>query len=288
MCAVKLESGAFPSSDGTRLHGEWHHPPAGVAVRGPAVVLHGYGDHGGRYVEVCRRLADAGWPAFAVDYRGHGRAAGRRGHVMQFSEYLEDLDAALARARAAVPEGPLVLVAHSHGGLVALRALCDPERPTAVPVDALALSSPFLGVGMPVPKPKIIAGRIASRLIPTLALPSGLRIEDFTHDEDKRRETRADGLRHEVATARWFTEATAAQAWVLANAGGLRVPSSWQIGGADPVVSVPATRAAYAAAGGDKTLKVYEGDFHEIFNEVDRGVVFRDLLDWISRTVQKA
>jgi alpha-beta hydrolase superfamily lysophospholipase len=275
---MKLESGPFPSRDGTRLYGEWHRPQG--TPRGVALVMHGYADHGGRYVEVSQKLTGIGIAALAIDYRGHGRADGRRGHCDRFVEYLEDLDAALARARHAVPNGPLLLVTHSHGGLVALRALTDPAR--APRVDGVVLSSPFLGVGMPVPQAKVIAGRVASRILPALSMPNGLRIDDFTHDEEIKRATRADHLRHEVATARWFTEATTAQEFVQSHAHRLTVPSLWLVGAADPVVSVEATRRAYEHAGGEKQLKMYEGYFHEIFNEVGRAIVFQDLTQWIS------
>jgi len=275
---MKLESGPFFSRDGTRLHGEWHHPQG--TPRGVAVVVHGYADHGGRYVEVSRRLADLGLGAFAIDYRGHGRADGRRGHCMAFSEYLDDLDAALTRARAAVPRGPLLIVGHSHGSLIALRALTDALR--APNVDGVVLSSPYLGIGMPVPVWKVGAGKVASRLAPALTMPNGLRLQDLTHDQDILRVSASDALRHSVATARWFTEASEAQEHVMAHANRLAVPSLWCVAAADPIVDVAATRRAFEAAGGDKTLKLYEGYFHEVFNEVGRGVVFGDIAKWIS------
>jgi lysophospholipase len=275
---MKLESGPFHSRDGTRLYGEWHHP-TGTPV-GVALVVHGYADHGGRYVEVSQKLAGLGLAALAIDYRGHGRADGPRGHCERFVEYLDDLDAALARARHAVPNGPLLLVTHSHGGLVALRALCDVRRQPKV--DGVALSSPFLGVGQNVPHLKRIAGRVVSRILPGLAMANEISVDDLTHDEEIKRVSRADNLRHDVATARWYTEAMAAQEFVLENAQQLSVPSLWLVGAADPIVSVEATKRAYERAGGDKQIKFYDGYFHEIFNEVGRATVFKDLTQWIS------
>ena len=274
---MKLESGPFPSRDGTRLYGEWHHPTG--TPRGAALVVHGYADHGGRYVEVAQKLTGLGLAALAIDYRGHGRADGQRGHCQSFVEFLDDLDSAVARVRAAVPNGPLLLVSHSHGGLVSLRALTDLAR---VPkVDGVVLSSPFLGFP-PVPQVKAVAGKIASKLYPSLSIPNGLSVDGLTHDEDIKRISRADGLRHDVATARWFTEAAAAQEFVLRFADRLAIPSLWLVAAADPIVDVAATRRVFERAGGEKQLKLYEGYFHEIFNEVGRANVFSDLTRWIS------
>ncbi len=272
------DSGPFPSRDGTRLYGEWHKPTG--TPRGAALVVHGYADHGGRYTEVSQKLAGLGLATLALDYRGHGRADGQRGHCLSFSEFLDDLDAAIARVRQAVSNGPLLLVAHSHGGLVGLRALCDPTRTPRV--DGVILSAPFLGVGMALPQAKVIAGKVASRFFPSLSMPNGLRVEDLTHDESIKQTTRADNLRHAVATARWFTEATAAQEFVLEKAPRLKVPSLWLVGSADPIVSVEATKRVYERAGGDKAFHLYEGYFHEIFNEVGRANVYKDLTQWIS------
>jgi alpha-beta hydrolase superfamily lysophospholipase len=274
---MKLESGPFPSRDGTRLYGEWHHPTG--TPRGAALVVHGYADHGGRYVEVAQKLAGIGLATLAIDYRGHGRADGQRGHCETFVEYLDDLDAAIARVRAAVPTGPLLLVTHSHGGLLALRALTDPARP--LKVDGVVLSSPFLGFP-PVPAAKALAGKVASRLYPSLSMPNGLSVDSLTHDEEIKRISSADGLRHDQATARWFTEAEGAQEYVLRFADRLAVPSLWLVANADPIVDVPATKRVYERAGGDKQIKLYEGYFHEIFNEVGRAQVFQDMTRWIS------
>jgi lysophospholipase len=281
VAAMKLESGPFPSRDGTRLYGEWHLPAAAASAttRGAALVVHGYADHGGRYTEVAQKLAGIGLAALTIDYRGHGRADGQRGHCESFSEYLDDLDAAITRARVATNGGPLLLVTHSHGGLLALRALTDLARP--VKVDGVVLSSPFLGF-RPVPRAKAAAGKVASRLYPALSMPNGLSIDDLTHDEQIKRVSAADGLRHDQATARWFTEAEGAQEFVLRFADRLAVPSLWLVANADPIVDVATTKRVYERAGGDKKLELYEGYFHEIFNEVGRARVFQDLTRWIS------
>ena len=96
--------------------------------------------------------------------RGHGQATGPRGHVTRFAEYLDDLDAALARAGALAGDVPRVLVAHSNGSLVALRALADPDR--RPDVRCAVVSSPYLGLKLKVPAIKRLAARAASRDLP--------------------------------------------------------------------------------------------------------------------------
>jgi lysophospholipase len=276
---TSLESGKFASRDGTRLYGEW--TPAKGGARGVCVVLHGYADHAGRYGEVAAELAGLGLSTLCVDYRGHGRADGLRGHCMRFDEFIDDLEVSIQRARAAVPSGPLLLVAHSHGGLVALRGLCDPSRP--IKIDGVVLSSPFLGLAMKVAPAKELAGKIASRVYPTLSLPNELDPKVFTHDKTIVAATERDSLCFKVATARWFTEMVTAHEYVKNTVHRLVVPSLWLVAGDDRLVSVEATRNAFGLGGGEKQLKVYDGLYHEIFNELSRAAVFKDMTDWIRK-----
>src|SRR5712672_626229 len=105
--------------------------PAG-APKGIVVITHGYAEHCGRYHEVAHVIVNAGWAAFSYDVRGHGKSPGERGYIDRFAIYLDDLAAMQDAARAlATADAPLVLLGHSHGGLIALRALAD-ERPPRV------------------------------------------------------------------------------------------------------------------------------------------------------------
>ncbi|MBE7450339.1 MAG: alpha/beta hydrolase [Kofleriaceae bacterium] len=255
----------FPSTGGATLYGEVYLPPrAPTAV---AVMVHGYAEHCGRYREVAHVLVDAGLAVLGYDYRGHGRASGRRGHIDAWSDYHDDLDAAVAQARALAPGKPLVLVAHSNGSLITLRALTDGER--RLDVAGAVLSSPFLGLKLQVPAAKIWLARGMSRVFPAFSQKNDLRVEDLTSDPERQAARTADTLCHDVASARWFTEAIGAQTHVLRQAANLSLPTLWLIGGddpiADPAVSEPVARKVHGA-----DVHLLRGFKHEVWNERER------------------
>jgi alpha-beta hydrolase superfamily lysophospholipase len=242
--------------------------------KGVVAITHGYAEHCGRYHEVAHVIVEAGWAALTYDVRGHGQSPGARGYIDRFDTYLEDLRAAHAAARALVPAGaPLVLLGHSHGSLITLRALCG-ERP--VEAACAIVSSPYLGLRLAVPGYKKLLARFASRVAPSLAQPSSLRVEDLTHDKAKQAERLADKLCFEIATARWFTESNAAQAYVAEHADRIRIPTTWLVGGADPIADPDASKRVAS-----RVAKAHYHDLaglkHEVFNEVERAKVFAEL-----------
>jgi alpha-beta hydrolase superfamily lysophospholipase len=258
---------------GGALYAE-HFIPA-VPARGIVVVSHGYAEHCGRYHELANVIARAGWIALLYDVRGHGRSLGKRGFVEHFSDFLDDFTAVLRAARALVPpEAPMVLLGHSHGSLITLRALCDDRPPPpAMKVTHAIVSSPFLGLRLQVPAWKRGLARIASRIVPTLTLPNDLRAEDLTNDKAMQQARIADKICFDIATARWFTEAGRAQDYVEAHADRIAVPTTWLVGHDDPIAdAAKSKRIAAKVRGADFHDLV--GLKHEVFNEVDRGKVF--------------
>jgi alpha-beta hydrolase superfamily lysophospholipase len=260
----------IPTSNGN-LHGEAF-LPAGAA-KGIVVVTHGYAEHCGRYRELANVIARAGWVALTYDVRGHGKSPGNRGFIASFHEYTDDLRSVITVARGLVPApAPLVLLGHSHGSLITLRAACE-----GVPdAKALIVSSPYLALGMKVPGWKKLLARVASRIAPKLPQPNGIKADQLTHDPAMRIAHDADPLNFAVATPRWFVESTAAQDYVAANATRITLPSTWIVGADDPLTDPSQSKRV---AGSMKKVDYHElpGFLHEVFNEVDRAQAF-DLL----------
>jgi len=253
--------------------------PAGEPT-GIAVLTHGYADHCGRYHEVANVVVKAGWALLAYDCRGHGQSPGQRGYIDRFSTYLADFTAMQAAARRQFGAGlPMVLLGHSHGSLITLRALAGDQPPK---VAAAIVSSPFLGLKLAVPGWRRLLGRVASLIAPRLSQPNSLRAEDLTRDVQKQAEQRADPLCFHVATARWFTEATAAQAYVLAHASRITVPTTWLVGHDDPIADPERSQAVAAKVPGARYHDL-PGMKHEVFNEIDRGKVFSELTSALAR-----
>jgi alpha-beta hydrolase superfamily lysophospholipase len=241
--------------------------------KGVVLITHGYAEHCGRYREVAHVLVNAGWAALSWDVRGHGQSPGRRGYIDRFETYLADFRAAYAAAKQLAPGKPIVLLGHSHGSLITLRALADDRPPEAA---CAIVSSPYLGLRLAVPGYKKLLARIASTVNSTLTLPNQLRVEDLTADKQKQAERVADMLCFDVSTARWFTEGLAAQAYVLEHADRIAVPTTWLVGEADPIAD-PAASRRVADRMKRATYHGFAGLRHEVFNEVERGRVFSQL-----------
>lgn len=277
--SVELE---IASQDGTRLAALRFPAPANPT--GAVVIVHGYGEHIRRYRPTAADLAGAGFAVFGSDLRGHGRSGGRRAHIRRFDDYTSDVAATLAWARTTYGRGdePLFLLGHSMGGLVALRlALSRPQG-----LAGLILTSPFFGFKLHVPRLKAAIGRACSLLVPTLALPTGLDPALLSHDSAVTAAYAADTLVNRVATARWFTEVTQAQAEGFARAPSLGVPTLFLQAGDDRIADPGATRALFERAGApgiDKSLTIYPEMFHEILNELEpaRSRVLSDVTRWL-------
>ena len=275
-----LHEATFPSVDGVSLH---LYSVLPAHPRASVLVLHGYADHGLRYRHVLQALADARLAAHALDYRGHGRAGGARGAVRRFDDYLDDVRTAMARIDAQ-HGGPLFVIAHSHGALVAATLLSRPSPPK---VAGLVLSGPYFRLKIEPSRLQLFQARVVGRFVPDLPLANPVTPEMLTRDPAMQAEAAADPLRHTVVTPRWFSVSTAAQVALRDSAARLRLPLLVLQGEADSVAD-PAAAAEFVERAGstDKQLVVYPAMRHEVFNEQGRERPIGDAVAWIVRHLQ--
>jgi alpha-beta hydrolase superfamily lysophospholipase len=262
--------------DGLSLH--LQHWPAVGAARGSVLLVHGLGEHIGRYAHVAAHLNTWGWQVVGYDQRGHGRSDGPRGALSADDDLLHDLAAVIDALRAAQP-GPLVLLGHSMGGLVAARFVAGGGA-WARPVDALVLSSPALDPGMSIPQKLLLAS--LGRLAPNLAVGNGLKPQWISRDAQVVRNYAADPLVHDRVTPRLARFIVDGGEAVAERADAWSVPTLLLYAGSDRCVA-PAGSAGFAAAAPQAVVAAHEFRplFHEIFNEPEQADVFGVLRDWL-------
>ena len=266
---------ALPDNPALALY-DWPLPP-GSARRGTLLLVHGLGEHAGRYAELARSLNGAGWGVRGYDQVGHGRSPGPRGVLARDAQLLDDLARVIDATRATMPAGaPLVLLGHSLGGLVAARAVSLGLRP----VQGLVLSSPALDAGLNAVQKALIA--VLYRLAPTLAVGNGLSPRYLSHDTAVVRAYQDDPLVHDRISARLARFIAEAGPAVLASAPHWRVPTLLLYAGDDRLVNPDGSRR-FAAAAPANVVSAHRFDrlYHEIFNEVERETVFAQLKTWL-------
>jgi acylglycerol lipase len=245
------------------------------------VIAHGLGEHSGRYDRVANRLVTEGVSIWALDFCGHGRSEGKRGHVHNFGQYISDLDKLVAIASEGAPKhSKIFLLGHSLGGLIALNyAFRFPDK-----LNGLVVSSPVLAFKVKVPAVKIVLGKVMSVVLPGLSMANELDPTKISHDKSVVDAYIHDPLVHNRVTARWFTEFAAAMEKIRQSAPELKVPILMQIAGNDFLVDASASESFFNHLSlEDKTIHVYSDLFHEIYNEPEkqRTAVLDDLNTWL-------
>ena len=273
------------TDDGVKLHlRRWPAPSAaGGKVHGTVQIVHGLGEHIGRYEALAASLNAAGWHVGGHDQRGHGRSTGRRGGIAGKHALLLDLSAVSDHLRG---HGRHILLGHSMGGLVAARfvteSLMYKTRRWSREVDGLVLSSPALDLGLNFAQKGLLA--VLSRVAPNLPMGNGLNPKWISRDPAVVRNYLDDPLVHKRITPRLARFLASEGRVVLHRAPRWRTPTLLLWAGADRCVA-PAGSAQFAAAAPPQVLtpQVFPELFHEIFNEPEREQVIAHLTTWLQR-----
>jgi acylglycerol lipase len=270
-----IEHDSFVGVRGLKIHARtWL--PAGAPI-GVVVIAHGFAEHGGRYAAVAERLVADGIAVRAADHRGHGLSEGKRTSIVRFGDYVDDLTTVIAQARARWPSLRIVLLGHSMGGLVALDLAVRPGGP----VDGLVLSAPA-ACPREVSRFTLAVGRALSRVAPNTGVLR-LPLNRISRDPAVVDAYNKDPLVFRTPIrARLGAEMLDAMDLVEAGLPSLRTPLLVMQGTADGLVDPGCGPHVYDRAGSeDKTLKMYDGLWHEIFNEPERDHVLDDLTGWL-------
>jgi alpha-beta hydrolase superfamily lysophospholipase len=266
----------FDAADGTRLFcRDW--PVAGA--RGAVQMVHGLGEHGGRYAALAALFNQAGLSVRICDHRGHGNSGGRQGSLIKPDDLLQDLKLVFddfARHQHCTP----LLFGHSMGGLVAARFATGAYSP----VRALMLSSPALALDLSAAQRMLL--KVSSWLAPGYALPTALPSQRLSHDAAQVAAYRRDPLNHGKIAPRMLNFMLDAMDQAQRDAGTFSRPVLLQVAGDDAFVAARGSRAFFAALPAERgTLHWYDQAYHEIFNEEVsiRRQVEDDLRGWLAQ-----
>lgn len=276
MCADTTLT-TFVASDGDNVViQDWPLEP-GVRLRGVVILVHGLGEHAGRYDHVARQLNEWGFAVRGYDQCGHGESGGLPGSLPTDTRLLDDLADIVDSTRARMDKHtPLIVLGHSMGGLVAGRFVSLGIRQ----VDALVMSSPALNPGLSAFQKLLVA--VLPKLFPNLRVGNGLNASYISHDPAVVAAYQADKLVHDRISARLARFIATAGPATVALAPQWKVPTLLMYAGEDKLVQPQGSRDfAAAAPAALVTTHCFENLYHEIFNELDAAPVFATLRQWL-------
>jgi alpha-beta hydrolase superfamily lysophospholipase len=271
---VALQSHQISAADGTMLYVTDYMLPASQA-RGSVVIMHGLGEHSGRYRHVAGFFNECGLSVRCYDHRGHGRSQGKRGDVINGDPMLQDAEIVIEDFSTRYAEPPF-LFGHSMGGLFAARFALSHLSP----LRGLILSSPALALRLSAFQMKML--KFMHTLAPSLALPNGVSPALLSHDPKIVAAYKADPLVHRKISARLLTSMLSSIAYCQSHAGEMAIPTLMLVAGDDRVLDADGSKRFFAQLpAGTAQLHVYDGMYHEIFNELDAHRPLADLKMWL-------
>lgn len=269
---------SFKTSDGLTLHTEsWLADGTAKAV---VIIVHGLGEHIGRYAHVAARLNKEGYSVYGLDHRGHGKSEGAvRAYFENFEQPVNDLAHYVTQVQTANPGKKLFMYGHSLGSLITLSYALKHQRELA----GLIISGTPLEVEGSQPALLIQAGSVMNAIVPKMAI-TPLPPEGLSHDPAVVNGYRNDPLvYHGNVRVRMGTDIVQVSRKIKAGMKNLTIPIFIIHGEKDPICPVKGSRTLHAGVGSqDKTLKIYADLFHEIHNEPEQQEVFDDIVAWLN------
>jgi len=273
---VQHNEGIFEAADGFKLYKQSWFPNS--EPKAIVIIVHGYAEHSGRYAHVGEYLVEHDYVVETFDLRGHGKSEGRKTYVKSFDEYLKDLDQFLMSTREKYPEKPIFLFGHSMGGaIVVLFAITRQPK-----VKGLLLSGASLKISDDISPLMLRLSPIIGSLfpkLPTIKLDSTA----VSRDPEVVKWYDNDPLNYRGGVpARTGAEISRATKCIQAQMESIELPLLIMHGTADRLADPDASKQLYSRANSkDKTLKLYEGFYHEILNDPEKTRVMDDMVKWL-------
>jgi alpha-beta hydrolase superfamily lysophospholipase len=247
-------------------------------------LVHGLGEHIGRYNHVGATFSDAGYALLGFDLRGHGKSGGRRGHTSSYDAILDDVTTFIQNAKERYPGKPCFLYGHSLGGNLVLNYILR-RKPDLKGVIA---TSPWLKLAFQPPASKVALGRIMNNIAPGFSQTSGLETAALSYDPAVAAAYVNDPLVHDKISARMFVSTYESGLYAFEHAAEFPLPLLLMHGADDRITSAEASRQFGAAAPKFVTTRIWEKCLHEVHNEAVKGEFLKTMTDWLDVQVKGA
>jgi acylglycerol lipase len=268
---------SLKSADGTKLaYRAWPKPGADTTF----AVVHGLGEHSGRYVRFAEAMAKHGMSTYALDLRGHGESDGQRGHVDTWSQWTDDVSAFVKHVEG-LGGAEVVPLGHSFGGAALLSTVLAGKLPNS---KRFAVSSPALKLRLQAPAWKTAVAPFASKIVPRLAMDNEVDPAAVSRIPEVVAAYRNDPLVHSRISSRMYTEWQNATVDILSRAAQIKIPFLILAGTADPLIDPEGSRRLHELAPSLSELHLLEGRYHEPFNDLGSDEVFQLVADWVNRS----
>ena len=268
----------FTGSGGLRIYRQQWLPDE--AARAAVIIVHGIGEHSGRYTNLVNQLIPQQYALYALDHRGYGRSEGQCGYIDDWSDFRDDLRTFVKLVQDEVGDLPLFMFCHSMGGVIGLDyCLRDPDGLTGI-----VASAPAIGKLTVHPLMWFLA-RILDRIWPTFSMSPTSGVEwKISRDPDVLEAARKDPLNRNKATPRLGVQIRKTIDWIQTHAADWQLPLLVIHGTADNIASVDGSRRFVEhVTYPDVQFNEYDGGYHELFNDIIRDQVLTDVAEWLEK-----
>lgn len=277
---MNYKSTVYTSFDGMNLSGYIWEPKK--SPKALINLVHGFGEYSDRYNYWAMKFADKGFVVHALDYRGHGKSDGRRGHINKFVEFLNDIEVLVNESKKLYPNLPQFIYGHSLGGNIVTNYILNKENNFTGAI----ISSPWLKLAFDPSALMLFFARIMNKVYPKFTQNSKLEVKSLSHDKKVVEAYINDPLVHGKISARMFYEIYDAGHRVFDNIDKLSIPALFQHGNDDKITSYKASKEFVEKAEDlkkDVSYKEWDGMYHELHNEIEKDEVFEFVNEWIEK-----
>lgn len=249
----------------------------GTETKAVVVLAHGMGEHSNRYTHVAQKFTDNGFAVVAFDHFGHGKTGGKRGHNPNFEAVLESVEKVIEKAKSFFPNKPIFLYGHSMGGNTIVNYVLRKKHG----LEGAIATSPFLKLAFDPPAVKLFVGKLLQNIVPSLTMGNELDVNAISRDEEEVKSYIQDPLVHSKISPNYSIKFIETGEWAIENAHKLAIPMLLVHGTEDSIIDYRGTEA-FANNSKHAKLKLYEGGYHELHNDLCQEEMLQDLVDWLN------